>query len=132
MHLAGASPFLVLLLHSLVSPSAGSMKLSTFALGSAFCALASAAPARAPAVDAAHAQPLQRRCVAETWDKSNLTLAAVRAVPVNWPMPMSNKNWTNVELNLNATVAYGVELIAEASAKGARLIAFPEVNFCLP
>ncbi|GAA5995739.1 uncharacterized protein JCM10292_004717 [Rhodotorula paludigena] len=42
---------------------------------------------------------------------------------------MSNKNWTDVELNLNATVAYGVELIAEASAKGARLIAFPEVWF---
>ncbi|GAA5868552.1 hypothetical protein JCM8547_003184 [Rhodosporidiobolus lusitaniae] len=75
------------------------------------------------------ASPIQRRCVADSWDKGNITLAAVRAPPVNWPLPMANKNWTGVELDLNATVKYGVELIAQAADQGARLVAFPEVWF---
>ncbi|GAA5868598.1 hypothetical protein JCM8547_003199 [Rhodosporidiobolus lusitaniae] len=42
---------------------------------------------------------------------------------------MTSKNWTGVELNLNATVKYGVELIVQAADQGARLVAFPEVRF---
>ncbi|GAA5893519.1 hypothetical protein JCM6882_007842 [Rhodosporidiobolus microsporus] len=70
-----------------------------------------------------------KRNIAATWDKSNITLAAVRLPPVNWPLPMSNKNWTGVSLDLNATVDLGVSLIAEAASNGARLVAFPEVWF---
>ncbi|GME26038.1 aliphatic nitrilase [Neofusicoccum parvum] len=44
-------------------------------------------------------------------------------------MPMMNKNWAGVTLDLNATVDLGVSLIQEAAANEARVIAFPEVWF---
>lgn len=64
-----------------------------------------------------------------TWDLTNVTFAAVRSAPVNWPSPVLNKNWTGVTLDLDATVKYGVELIAQAASKRARLITFPETWF---
>lgn len=62
----------------------------------------------------------------ETWDLSNVTVAAVRAAPVGWPSPLFNKDWSQSPLNLNATVQYGVELIETAASHGARLLTFPE------
>lgn len=59
----------------------------------------------------------------------NLTFAAVRAAPVNWPTPILNKNWTGVSLDLNATVDYGVSLIEKAAANGASAVVFPECWF---
>jgi hypothetical protein len=66
---------------------------------------------------------------ANTPDYNNLTVAIVRAAPVNWPAPIENKTWTGVSLDLNATVAYGVELISEAASNGANLVVFPETWF---
>lgn len=90
-------------------PSATTLALSTLLLS------ALAAPA-----------PILRqnfpRSTAE-WDLENVVLAAVRAAPVNWPSPLLNKNWTDISLDLNRTVSYGVELIEAAAANGARLIA---------
>ncbi|KAH8666477.1 aliphatic nitrilase [Xylariales sp. PMI_506] len=65
----------------------------------------------------------------DKWDLSNLTLAAVRAVPVNWPLPIMSKNWDGVSLDINGTVDLGVSLIEEAAENQARVIAFPEVWF---
>ncbi|RDW78005.1 hypothetical protein BP5796_05857 [Coleophoma crateriformis] len=66
---------------------------------------------------------------ATTPDYNNLTIAMVRAAPVNWPMPILNKTWTDVTLDLNGTVSYGVELINQAATKGANLVVFPETWF---
>ncbi|BGP13507.1 hypothetical protein JCM10213_000685 [Rhodosporidiobolus nylandii] len=99
-----------------------------FAIAASFLSATAALPS--PRFIANEAAPaVRRRCVADTWDKSNITLAAVRHPPVNWPLPMSNKNWTGVSLDLNATVDLGVSLISEAAANGARVIVFPEVWF---
>ena len=62
-------------------------------------------------------------------DHSNLTVAIVRAEPVNFPMPILNKNWTGVGFDLNATVAKGLKLIGEAANNGANLVVFPELWF---
>ncbi|KAF4309872.1 Nitrilase/cyanide hydratase and apolipoprotein N-acyltransferase [Botryosphaeria dothidea] len=67
--------------------------------------------------------------IVSRWDITNLAVAAVRRAPVNWPMPMMNKNWTGVSLDLNATVDLGVSLIEEAALNGVRVIGFPEVWF---
>lgn len=71
---------------------------------------------------------VQKRCIADSWDLSNVTLAAVRAAPQNWPSPIMNKNWTDVKLDLNGTLAQGISYIERAAANGARLIAFLEVT----
>jgi len=63
------------------------------------------------------------------WDLENLTIAAVREAPVNWPLPMLNKDWDGVTLDLNATVDLGISLIKKASENQARVIGFPEVWF---
>ncbi|GAA5855209.1 hypothetical protein JCM8547_008986 [Rhodosporidiobolus lusitaniae] len=72
--------------------------------------------------------PLTRRASVADWDLSNLTIAAVRAPPVSWPLPILNKDWdaSNVGYDLNATVDYGVELIGQAAKEGAKVVAFPE------
>ena len=67
--------------------------------------------------------------VMSKWDLSNITLAAVRAPPVNWPLPILSKNWDGVKFNINATVDLGPEYIRQAAENGARLVAFPEVWF---
>ncbi|RAK71182.1 aliphatic nitrilase [Aspergillus fijiensis CBS 313.89] len=63
------------------------------------------------------------------WDLENLTVAAVRVPPVNWPLPMMNKGWDRVKLDLNGTVELGIRLIQQAAAANARVIHFPEVWF---
>lgn len=62
-------------------------------------------------------------------DYSNLTVAVVRAPPVNWPLPLMNKNWTNVQFDLKATVDKAVDLIEQAAQNEANLIVFPELWF---
>ncbi|PYI26080.1 carbon-nitrogen hydrolase [Aspergillus indologenus CBS 114.80] len=62
-------------------------------------------------------------------DYTNLTVAVVRAPPANWPLPVMNKNWTDIPFDLNATVAKAVDYIAEAASNGANLIVFPELWF---
>lgn len=77
---------------------------------------------------------------AATPDYTNLTVALVRAEPVNWPMPVMNKTWDGVTFDLNATVDKGVSLIEQAAEDGANLVVFPELWFpgyvvtvyCLP
>jgi nitrilase len=64
-----------------------------------------------------------------TPDYNNLTVAIVRAEPVNWPMPLMNKNWTGVHFDLNSTIAKGVKLIEDAASNGANLVVFPELWF---
>lgn len=64
-----------------------------------------------------------------TYNFSNLTVALVRAPPANWPSPFWNKNWTDTNLDLNATVEKGVSLISQAASDGANLVIFPELWF---
>ncbi|KAH7329654.1 aliphatic nitrilase [Stachybotrys elegans] len=63
------------------------------------------------------------------WDLNNVTLAAVRAPPVNWPLPILNKNWDGVKFDINGTIDLGVSYVERAAQNGARLVAFPEVWF---
>ncbi|OJJ65797.1 hypothetical protein ASPBRDRAFT_70193 [Aspergillus brasiliensis CBS 101740] len=62
-------------------------------------------------------------------DYNNLTVAIVRAPPVNWPLPLMNKNWTDVAFDLDGSVEKGVGLIKQAAENGANLIVFPELWF---
>jgi nitrilase len=62
-------------------------------------------------------------------DYNNLTVALVRAAPANWPAPILNKNWTDVSLDLDATITFAVDLISEAATTGANLVVFPETWF---
>jgi hypothetical protein len=52
-----------------------------------------------------------------------------QAHPSNWPMPISNKNWTGVNLDINGTVDLEIKLIEQAAQNETRLIAFPKVPF---
>ncbi|KAI5479106.1 Iron complex transport system ATP-binding protein [Pseudohyphozyma bogoriensis] len=70
-----------------------------------------------------------KRSIESEWNLSDVKLAVVRAHPVNWPMPMINKTWTGVKLDINATVDLGVSIIEQAAANDTRLVAFPEVWF---
>ncbi|PSN61456.1 aliphatic nitrilase-like protein [Corynespora cassiicola Philippines] len=82
-----------------------------------FLGTVAAAPAAVPSKPAA------------TPDYNNLTVAIVRAEPVNWPMPIMNTNWTGRQFDLNATVTKGIRLIEEAASNGANLVVFPELWF---
>lgn len=52
------------------------------------------------------------------WYFENVTLAAVRAPPVNWPLPILNKNWIGVKFDINGTVDLGVECVKKAASNG--------------
>ncbi|PVI00761.1 putative aliphatic nitrilase [Periconia macrospinosa] len=67
--------------------------------------------------------------IVSKWDLNNITLAAIRSPPVNWPMPVLNKNWDGVKFDINATVDLGLQYMKQAAQNGARLVAFPEVWF---
>ncbi|CAI7653336.1 hypothetical protein PCG10_001847 [Penicillium crustosum] len=60
---------------------------------------------------------------------NNLTVAIVRAPPANWPLPVMNKNWTDVKFDLNQTVVKATHLIEDAANAGANLVVFPELWF---
>lgn len=62
-------------------------------------------------------------------DTSNLTVAMVRIPPPNWPLPLLNKDWTGIKLNISETVDHGISLMKEAAAEGANMVLFPELWF---
>lgn len=66
---------------------------------------------------------------ANTATSNNLTVAMIRAAPPNWPLPLLNKDWTGITLNISETVDYGIELMHEAAASGANIVSFPELWF---
>jgi len=59
----------------------------------------------------------------------SLKVALVRAPPPNWPLPLGNKNWTGITINISESVDAGIALINKAKSRGAALIAFPELWF---
>ncbi|PYI10922.1 aliphatic nitrilase [Aspergillus sclerotiicarbonarius CBS 121057] len=56
-------------------------------------------------------------------------VALVRAPPPNWPLPLQNRGWSGIRINILETIQAGLDLIREAKAAGAELIAFPELWF---
>ncbi|KAF2008951.1 carbon-nitrogen hydrolase [Aaosphaeria arxii CBS 175.79] len=62
-------------------------------------------------------------------DRGNLTVALVRAPPPNWPLPIDNKDYRGVDLNMTAVVETGISLMHAARANGADVVAFPELWF---
>ena len=53
---------------------------------------------------------------------TNLKVALIRAPPPNWPLPVLNKNWTGIELNISQTVDAAVDLIQGLAHDGADVI----------
>jgi nitrilase len=54
----------------------------------------------------------------------------VRSVPSpNWPMPLEIQDWMGIIIDISQSVQRGIELIHEAKANGATLVAFPELWF---
>ncbi|KGO38650.1 Carbon-nitrogen hydrolase [Penicillium expansum] len=72
-----------------------------------------------------HGQP----AATSSTNYNNLTVAIVRAPPANWPLPVMNKNWTDVKFDLNQTVVKATHLIKDAADAGANLVVFPELWF---
>ncbi|GAA5893537.1 hypothetical protein JCM6882_007846 [Rhodosporidiobolus microsporus] len=97
------------------------MKSITALLAASLLTAAAASPLHLPSLT------LEKRAIPS--DLSNLTIAAVRAAPVNWKMPILDDDWTGITYDLNGTVDYGVELIAQAASAGASVVAFPECWF---
>jgi nitrilase len=52
-----------------------------------------------------------------------------RAPPPNWPMPLENQDWMGIIIDISQSIQRGIELIHEAKANGATLVAFPELWF---
>ncbi|KAJ5950276.1 uncharacterized protein N7479_008689 [Penicillium vulpinum] len=71
-----------------------------------------------------HGKPLT-----SSTNDNNLTVAIVRAPPANWPLPVMNKNWTDVKFDLDQTVLKATNLITDAADAGANLVVFPELWF---
>lgn len=59
----------------------------------------------------------------------SMRVALVRRPPPNWPLPLQNRDWTGITINISETVDVGLGLICDAKAHGANLIAFPELWF---
>ncbi|EXF75536.1 hypothetical protein CFIO01_06272 [Colletotrichum fioriniae PJ7] len=71
---------------------------------------------------------------APTWnssavDRSNLTIALIRTPPPNWPLPLTNYDYTGITFNISECVDAGIELIKEAKASGSDVVVFPELWF---
>ncbi|KAM6507136.1 hypothetical protein FALCPG4_018520 [Fusarium falciforme] len=58
-----------------------------------------------------------------------LKVALVRCPPPNWPLPLHNKHWDGITINLMQCIDAGIGLINQAKASGANLVAFPELWF---
>jgi hypothetical protein len=58
-----------------------------------------------------------------------MTVALVRKPPPNWPLPLQNRDWTGIRINIRESIDAGLGLIREAKAAGAALVAFPELWF---
>lgn len=68
-------------------------------------------------------------CGSSPVDRTNLTLALVRAPPPNWPLPITNYDYTGIKINVSETVDAGIALIKKAGEEGANVIQFPELWF---
>lgn len=71
---------------------------------------------------------------APTWnssavDRSNLMIALIRTPPPNWPLPLTNYDYTGITFNISECVDAGIELIKEAKASGSDVVVFPELWF---
>ncbi|KAK8179888.1 aliphatic nitrilase [Phyllosticta capitalensis] len=64
-----------------------------------------------------------------TVDRSNLTAALVRTPPPNWPLPITNYDYTGIKFNISEAVDAGIGLINSAKSQGADLVVFPELWF---
>lgn len=64
-----------------------------------------------------------------TVDRSNLTVALVRSPPPNWPLPITNYDYTGINFNISEAVDAGIKLINEAKSNGSDLVVFPELWF---
>ncbi|KAF3800067.1 Cyanide hydratase [Colletotrichum gloeosporioides] len=64
-----------------------------------------------------------------TVDRANLTVALVRTPPPNWPLPLTNYDFTGVTFNISEVVDAGIKLINDAKSAGSDLIVFPELWF---
>lgn len=65
----------------------------------------------------------------DTVDRSNFTVALVRTPPPNWPLPITNYNYSGISFNISECVDAGVALIQSAAETGSNLIVFPELWF---
>lgn len=68
-------------------------------------------------------------CSAVNTTNTNLTVALLRAAPPNWPLPILNRDWSGVKLNISETVDAGIDYIHQAAGQGADVISFPELWF---
>lgn len=64
-----------------------------------------------------------------TVDRANLTVALVRTPPPNWPLPLTNYDFTGVTFNISEVFDAGIKLINDAKSAGSDLIVFPELWF---
>lgn len=62
-------------------------------------------------------------------DPANFTVALVRAPPPNWPLPITNYDYTGIKFNISECVDSGIDLINQAKAEGSNLVVFPELWF---
>jgi hypothetical protein len=60
---------------------------------------------------------------------ANFTVALVRAPPPNWPLPITNYDYTGIKFNISECVDSGIDLINQAKAEGSNLVVFPELWF---
>ncbi|WYZ36141.1 hypothetical protein EsH8_XI_000024 [Colletotrichum jinshuiense] len=58
-----------------------------------------------------------------------LKVALVRRPPPNWPLPLNNRDWTGIKIDISQTIDEAIDLMKEAKKNGANLIAFPELWF---
>lgn len=62
-------------------------------------------------------------------EPGNLTVASIRAPPVNVPYSPPSSDCYGQTHDINATVDFGVKLIQRAALSGADFVAFPELWF---
>ncbi|GJP90363.1 Cytochrome P450 family protein [Aspergillus niger] len=58
-----------------------------------------------------------------------LKVALVRCPPPNWPLPLQNRDWTGIKIDISQTIEVSLRLMREAKDAGVTLITFPELWF---
>lgn len=62
-------------------------------------------------------------------ESQKMKVALVRCPPPNWPLPLQNRDWTGIDIDISQTIEVGLRLMREAKDAGATLITFPELWF---